>query len=769
MSGFWDVIAGLLEARGAALDERPASELERLAPHQRAAVFEIEAALIDWGGVLLADAVGLGKTWVAVAIAVRAHRRGQSSVAFVPASLVEMWRDVARRFEVPLTVLGHDILARRTVDLSRIGDASLVIVDEAHRFRNAATRRYSGLARFVVGRSVLLLTATPVNNSPDDLRSLLSLFLDGAGEQRLGIESLEAAIGKVVDGGDAAWLGRVMIRRRRRDVVRFMSPSGRGFPRRKLASIDYSLDEVYGGQLAEHVRRLEEARRWLPVEEPGRDGWGALLALGWVRRLESSRAAFAMSLARQSRFFRRWVEAAHQGRRLTRASHRRWFRNERAQQGIFWEFLLGERLGEARPEVARAGRALEEWCGSIRTWDRDTKAEALIAQLRELPEGEPVVVFSEFRDTVVDLAQRLLEVPRRVARLDAREARLDGRPIDRQELLGRFAPRAQGRLVSPRERIDVLVTTDLLAEGTNLQDARHVVSYDLPWNPVRLEQRAGRVDRIGASHDSVCLWTLRPHEADLLAPILAALRRKRLAAIELLGIDAPVLDDEPSDAGPASRTPAPTLSITSGSALEWLRIEVVRRGARPACDCLAATGAPAQAMGELVCLQGVSGRPTLWSFYHRSSRQLWWEAERIADHLRRFGSSLRDAGAVDDRFARAVAHSRRAWPEMGSTAPSDSGPVPPARRRLIEQLERRLSEALRLERLGAVARLGSVLDRLSMRPMAGVELLLDDLEHRASSVTEDQLLRDLERWLPERPDTPETAPSPLLMGGLQIR
>jgi len=138
--------------------------------------------------------------------------------------------------------------------------------------------------------------------------------------------------------------------------------------------------------------------------------------------------------------------------------------------------------------------------------------------------GEKVVVFTEFRDTAHKLARGLAAL--RVGLVHGGGAWLGGAPIGRRELIERFAPVANGARQPPdRERVDVLVATDVLAEGLNLQDARCVVSYDLPWNPVRLMQRIGRVDRLGSPHAEVAPYHFVPETG--LEELLGLLRRIR--------------------------------------------------------------------------------------------------------------------------------------------------------------------------------------------------------------------------------------------------
>ncbi|HMH85130.1 MAG TPA: DEAD/DEAH box helicase family protein, partial [Gemmatimonadaceae bacterium] len=143
-----------------------------LRPHQQSAVGRAEAALEEFGGVLIGDDVGMGKTFVATAIA----RRYAQSLIVAPAALASMWRDALGMTRTPADFLSFERLSRACLDQSHAGH-DLIVVDEAHHVRNRATRRYQRLAMLAREARVVLLTATPIHNRPAEMLSLLSLFL----------------------------------------------------------------------------------------------------------------------------------------------------------------------------------------------------------------------------------------------------------------------------------------------------------------------------------------------------------------------------------------------------------------------------------------------------------------------------------------------------------------------------------------------------------------------------------------------------------------
>ena len=165
----------------------------------------------------------------------------------------------------------------------------------------------------------------------------------------------------------------------------------------------------------------------------------------------------------------------------------------------------------------------------------DPKMDALRALLAGPLAQRKVIVFSEFRETASYLFRALAhDGHSRLALIHGGRAWVSGGPMTRQQVVSRFAPLANLAPV-PRdhEKIDVLIATDVLSEGLNLQDAEAVVSYDLPWNPVRLVQRLGRIERLGSPHPRVWSYNFLPdRDLDVMLRLLARIRRK-LAAIRL--------------------------------------------------------------------------------------------------------------------------------------------------------------------------------------------------------------------------------------------
>lgn len=492
---------------GPALGDGPAATAwpSWLAPHQMPAAERLSAILTRHGGALLADAVGLGKSYVALAVALAA---GESFTLVVPAVLVPQWRGLLERFSVEAPVVTHESLSLGGDRPTARPPVRLFVVDEAHRFRNPDTNRYRALARLVVNARVLLVTATPVHNRLGDLLHLLRLFLRDDALAALGVASLRrAALGEVDATSVTAAVARLVVARSRAQVRSgyLGGPVALSFPRR-IDAEPLRLGPAARGVLEALVAGVQRLRCG------GRAG--ALLRLLLLRRLASSLPAFRASLSRYEAYLDLAERAAADGRGLTPREFQRCFpRTDTLDLQLVLFPLLLESSAELpdvsdRRELARL-RALGADA-------RDPKAEAL-ERLLDAQQGK-TIVFTDARATARHLLQRFKR---------RRAAAVFGGDTTRHDVLRAFAPVAQGA-PPPAAALetDLLIATDLLSEGLNLQDAERVVHYDVPWSPARFAQRVGRIDRLGSLHTGIATVTFLPP-----APLAEALTiEERLAA-----------------------------------------------------------------------------------------------------------------------------------------------------------------------------------------------------------------------------------------------
>ena len=256
-----------------------------LGDHQRDAAARLSQAIDRFGGALLADEVGLGKTYTALAV----MRREKALLIVAPAALIEMWRNALHRSRVRADIISFETLSRRVPAPEVRWDA--VIIDEAHHARNPGTRRYAHLASLTRASRLLLLSATPVHNTSRDLGSILSLFLGSRAER---LSAAEIA-GCVV--------------RRTRDDVRGISLPGRTAP--VWCDVQGSPDVL-------------QALLDVPPPCQPRDGGdgGALVVLSLVRAWASSEAALRAALRRRVARAESLADALRTGRYPSRAELR---------------------------------------------------------------------------------------------------------------------------------------------------------------------------------------------------------------------------------------------------------------------------------------------------------------------------------------------------------------------------------------------------------------------------------------------------------------
>jgi len=480
-----------------------------LRPHQKRAADRLVAILERHGGAMLAEPVGVGKTYTALAVAARC---AGPILVVAPASLREMWRDAARRCDLDVTIASFESFSRGKAAESV---PAFVIVDEAHRLRSPNTRRYTLIAELARQSQILLVTATPVHNRRDDLAAQLALFL-GRVAWRLSDEGLTEYV--VKDSGSL--LGT--------------RPRLDGPHRIALDVDDNSLEQLLA----------------LPDPVPARDESfaSALLTYGLLHQWASSRAALVAALRRRRARGVALLAALESGRRPTRVELSAWSQVDDALQLAFPEIVAAETPVDVNVEalliaVDRHNAAIEALLRSLRTSvDPDDARAAALLRIRAAHPGARIIAFCQYAETVHALRTRLAR-ERGIAALTAAGGRVAGGAISRDAVIAQFAPPGSSHSPSPEsERIDLLVTTDLLSEGLNLQEASVIVHLDLPWNPARLDQRVGRAWRLGSRHEAVVVYMIgAPASAERLLGIETRLRDKLSLAQRTIGVAGQIL------------------------------------------------------------------------------------------------------------------------------------------------------------------------------------------------------------------------------------
>jgi hypothetical protein len=577
------------------------------------------------GGAIVADEVGLGKTHIAGAIIERALEERQRVLLLCPATVRD---NTWKRFLVRYDLRNADMLSYEELALDRqlfeheerphsrsenlnhdLDDYSLVVVDEAHNYRNpGAPTRAAALRRVLFGRpkKVLLLTATPVNNSLWDLFHLIGFYVrqDGFLADR-GILSIRGRFEEAMRIDPTALspdllypiIDATTVKRTRGFVKRFyegdsiVGPDGRPqkivFPKPIPVTVRYDLDGAVPG-LFDRVEealdpeggseRLRFARYRLAYyakdydeEEVARAAaTEGLLRSGLLKRFESSAHAFARTAEKMAREHGLFLKALAEGKVITTEFLQELSGDDSDET---FEDLLRDssmslpaeqfKVADLSMDVARDRDILEALAHEARrvTGTNDPKLAALETALVEIArqaaadgigaldarELRKVLIFSFFADTAEWVKSHLDGMVQRHPELKPYEGRLasviggDEGDVTKRDAVLHFAPKSSGADPVPEDRLDLLVTTDVLAEGVNLQQARHIINYDMPWNPMRLVQRHGRIDRIGSRHPRVWLRTIFPDaQLDRLLELEQRILNKLAQAAASVGVVAPI-------------------------------------------------------------------------------------------------------------------------------------------------------------------------------------------------------------------------------------
>ncbi len=469
----------------------------RLLPHQREAAALLRERLERHRGAVLADPVGTGKTYTALACA--SHYAHVRIVA--PAALRATWQRALAAVRRECPVISMEALSRaRSKEGGEAG--GLIIVDEAHHFRNPATHRYAALADLAWGRHLLLLTATPIHNAVRDVDALLALFTDPRTVPRAGLDEF---------------------------VVRRRAPAPDGaLPR--LSSPRWLVNPADPGLL--------EGILALPAPVPLDDG-GVARALGTlslVRLWASSHAALAAALRRRRTAATAMRALVDSGEVATTRAVRACLGGEGLVQlplGLLGSGAVAPRAWLATLE--RWSEALDELAMKVdRTvnTDDDRVARVLVCLARH--DQVPAVLFTQSIDTARATYRHL--APRLAcAGLWGGTTRVASGRANREEVLRLLRP---GTPIDPRMPLQALVATDVVAEGVDLHAAGVLVHLDLPWTSARLAQRAGRLCRHGSPHDVVEQYGFpMPPCGEAHVRILHRLCHKAQLSRSALGID----------------------------------------------------------------------------------------------------------------------------------------------------------------------------------------------------------------------------------------
>lgn len=589
---------------------------------QRDAVLAIINKLEKYNGCILADSVGLGKTFTALAVVKYYENRNKSVLVLCPKKLAENWNTYKDNYvnnpiaadRLNYDVLFHTDLSREGgisngLDLSRLnwGNYDLIVIDESHNFRNGIgthsntqENRYQKLMekaiRAGVKTKVLMLSATPVNNRFIDLKNQLALAYEGNSEsldERLNTTKSLEDIFKQAQKAFNAWskldqeqrttdallrtldfdffelLDSVTIARSRKHIEKYYDTNEIGkFPERlKPISLRPCLTDLSNAisynQIYEQLMQLSLCiytpsnyifpsrlqkykdlthNKGENLTQTGRErGIQRLMSINLLKRLESSVNSFQLTLTRIRELIASTIDAIDRFEEYGSADISMYEAN-----ADDWDmddentelFTVGRKVRidladmdwkSWRKELQQDADVLELltlMVGDI-TPEHDSKLQELFRLLDEKlthpinPDNKKVLIFSAFSDTAEYLYDHVSGYVKNKYGLNTAviTGSIDGRTTIKgfqatlNNVLTCFSPISKDRDVlmpDSKTEIDILIATDCISEGQNLQDCDYLVNYDIHWNPVRIIQRFGRIDRIGSRNKVIQLVNFWP-------------------------------------------------------------------------------------------------------------------------------------------------------------------------------------------------------------------------------------------------------------------
>lgn len=591
---------------------------------QRDAVLAIINKLEKYNGCILADSVGLGKTFTALAVIKYYENKNKSVLVLCPKKLAENWNTYKDNYlnnpiasdRLNYDVLFHTDLSRdgglsNGLDLGRLnwGNYDLVVIDESHNFRNGGAvygeeqreNRYlkllNNVVRAGVKTKVLMLSATPVNNRFTDLRNQLELAYEGDSKQldeklntkkpleeifrqaqaqftiwsKLPVE--ERTTDKLLQSLDFDFfeiLDSVTIARSRKHIEKYYNSEEIGtFPERlspisKRPSLTDLPNAINYNEIFEQIAMLnleiyrpskyifpsklekyqgERRGSGNNLTQTGREeGIRALMSVNLLKRLESSVYSFRLTLERIKDLINETIQSIEDYEEkgicqldLLEISNGSDFDMEDQNQDLF---TVGRKVKidladmdyqSWRRELEQDSETLELLTSMVAdiTPEHDSKLQQLLAMLSNKVENpingdnKKVLVFSAFSDTADYLYEHVSKYMKAQYGLNTAiitgtqdgKSTIKGLKGTFNNILTCFSPCSKDKaLLMPNntDEIDILIATDCISEGQNLQDCDYLVNYDIHWNPVRIIQRFGRIDRIGSKNERIQLVNFWP-------------------------------------------------------------------------------------------------------------------------------------------------------------------------------------------------------------------------------------------------------------------
>lgn len=562
--------------------------------YQKEAVRTLSDIVDSYKGAFIADVVGLGKTYIA---AMYMQNLPGKKLVICPPPVIESWQDAISDFGVrSATVISLGKLEH--IKKKGYEDYQYVFVDEAHRFRNENTTQYQLLHEICYGKKVILITATPLNNSIYDFFPLIKLFQPAKNSDIPGMKNLEAFFVnarnklKLIDKSSPQYLEEVknvsktvrnkilkyiMIRRTRSDVREYfkndIKKQGLFFPEvdtpnRIIYQFDDKTNEIFNEtvlnlkhftfaryQPGRNLLKKFELSDFAQTQERNLVGFMKTML---VKRLESSKYAFLKTVERFIKSYEAFISMYDNGTvYISNKIDVYDFIDNDDEEG-----LLKELEKDPKAKIYKSEQFKPDYREKLafdldilkqikENWSNvsfDFKKEEFINALKvdKFLKTNKTIIFTESMETGVDLYNSLVETyGEKVLFYSSGTCKYKKESISPNKAKGLIHQNYDPKYSNQSDDIKLLITTDVLAEGINMHRSNIIVNYDLPWNPTRVLQRVGRVNRVGTKYDKILIYNFFPTStADNELGLEDNIKAKIQAFHETLGEDAKYLTDE---------------------------------------------------------------------------------------------------------------------------------------------------------------------------------------------------------------------------------
>ena len=560
--------------------------------YQEQAVLNAKRILNEYGGVFLSDVVGLGKTYIAAMLAGQLDGR---TMVLAPPSLINRnnpgsWPNVFHDFNIPADFISIGNLdeAKR---VSKNRDFKNIIIDEAHRFRNENTISYEKLAEICRGKRVILVTATPFNNSPKDLLSLIKLFqnvknsnIPGTKDLDSFFNNLEKKLPKIERQNNVKEyiqiiqsnateirnkvLKYIMIRRTRSEIEKYyaddLKQNNIKFPEiEKPQPLYYLLnddeDKIFDDTLREITQNFKYAR-YTPLlylkegltdrKAQSQKNMGSFMKILLVKRLESSFYAFKQTIDRFIKSYENFIKAFNNnGNVFISKKHIKKILeyvdsdnydeiNKILEEGDAEQYSINEFSSDFLNDLNNDLQILKKIKYNWSKINRDPKLDTLIENIikNDILKNNKIILFTESKETAEYLAENINN------KLNSKALLFHGNSPEniKDEVIKNFDANQKDK----KDDYQILISTDVLSEGVNLHRANVVINYDIPWNPTKLIQRIGRINRVDTPFDKIYTFNFFPtKQAEKEINLEAIARSKIEAFLTLLGGDSSILTE----------------------------------------------------------------------------------------------------------------------------------------------------------------------------------------------------------------------------------